>query len=140
MLWWSLLAILRTGLIYTWLFFKPILGWFLIIVGLIGMPMPIVNGLIFLVIGLALVGHRNRTIRWARVQIKLFLAYWATREHPLLRTSGRLARRSAQQISRQHRRLRWWMMARREQRLLKKQAVAAAKHTPSAECSAPSAD
>lgn len=116
MLWLTLAAALRAGLLAGWLFFKPILGWFFIGIGLIGMPMPIVNGLIFLVIGITLVGHRNRQIRWSRVQIKLLLASWADRRHPLLRSTGRLAWRSAQEISRQHRRLRWWQMERQAAR------------------------
>lgn len=116
MFWLTLAAVLRTGLLASWLFFKPVLGWFFIVIGLIGMPMPIVNGLIFLVIGITLVGHRNRQIRWSRVQIKLLLEYWANRKQPPLRWTGRLARRSAQEISRQHRRLRWWQMERQAAR------------------------
>lgn len=123
MLWITLATALRAGLLAGWLLIKPALGWFFIVVGLIGMPMPIVNGLIFLVIGIALVGHRNRQIRWARVQIKLLLEYWAEREQRLLRWSGRLARRSAQEISRQHRRLRWWQMDRQAARRAQQAAV-----------------
>jgi hypothetical protein len=116
MLWLTLAAVLRAGLLASWLFLKPVLGWFFIVIGLIGMPMPIVNGLIFLVIGITLVGHRNRQIRWSRVQIKLLLKYWANRKQPLLRWTGQLSRRSAQEISRQHRRLRWWQMERQAAR------------------------
>ncbi len=116
MFWLTLAAVLRAGLLAGWLFLKPAVGWFFIVVGLIGMPMPIVNGLIFLVIGITLVGHRNRQIRWSRVQIKLLLEFWANRKQPLLRWTGRLARRSAQEISRQHRRLRWWQIERQAAR------------------------
>lgn len=110
------LTVLRTALLALWFVLKPVLGWLLIVVGLIGMPMPIMNGVIFLVIGLALVGHRNRLIRWSRVQIKLLLAWWAALDTPLVGPLGRLARRSAQTISRQHRRMRWWFMERRARR------------------------
>lgn len=111
-----LLAVLRTLLIGLWAAMKPVLGWLLIVIGLIGMPMPIMNGVIFLVLGLALVGQRNRLIRWSRVQIKLLLQWWAALDTPLVGPLGRLARRSAQTISRQHRRMRWWFMERRARR------------------------
>lgn len=111
-----LLTVLRTVLIAFWAVLKPVLGWILIVVGLIGMPMPIMNGVIFLVIGLALVGQRNKLIRWSRVQIKLLLQWWAALDTPLIAPLGRLAKRSAQTISRQHRRMRWWFMERRARR------------------------
>ncbi len=111
-----LLAVLRTLIFGLWAVLKPVLGWLLIVVGLIGMPMPIMNGVIFLVLGLALVGQRNRVIRWSRVQIKLLLQWWAALDTPLVGPLGRLARRSAQAISRQHRRMRWWFMERRARR------------------------
>lgn len=108
-----MISMLRAALLAAWLVLKPVLGWFFIVIGLIGMPMPIVNGLIFLLIGLALVGPRNRVIRWSRVHLKLFLKEWSAHPAPLVGGVGRLARRSAQQISRQHRRLRWWWLERR---------------------------
>ncbi len=111
-----MMTLLRAALLATWLVLKPVLGWFFIVIGLIGMPMPIVNGLIFLLIGLALVGPRNRLIRWSRVHLKLFLKEWAAHPFPLIGGAGRLARRSAQQISRQHRRLRWWWLERKARR------------------------
>lgn len=113
-MWWVLLgAAIRSALIWLWLICKPVLGWLFIVIGLIGMPMPIVNGLIFLVIGVALVGPRNRVIRWSRVHIKLLLYRWASMRRPLIGPAGRLALASAREISRQHRRLRWWWIDRR---------------------------
>lgn len=118
-MWFTLLlTLLRAVALGTWFVLKPVLGWTLIVIGLIGMPMPIVNGLIFLVIGLALVGPRNRVVRWSRVHIKLLLNRWAALPTPIIGALGRLARRSAQEISRQHRRLRWWLMERRAARRL----------------------
>jgi hypothetical protein len=108
-MWWTLLfAALRAVLIWLWMVAKPILGWLFIVVGLIGMPMPIVNGLIFLVIGIALVGPRNWLIRWSRVHIKLLLYRWAALTTPVVGDAGRLALEAARKISRQSRRLRWW--------------------------------
>lgn len=121
------LTALRALAFGAWFVLKPTLGWLLIVVGLIGMPMPIMNGLIFLVIGLALVGHRNRLIRWSRVKIKLLLRWWSALETPVVGWLGRLADRSARQISRQHRRMRWWAMERKARRL-----AARAEAAPSA--------
>lgn len=108
--------LLRAVGLALWLVLKPVLGWLLIVIGLIGMPMPIMNGVIFLVIGIALVGHRNWLIRWSRVQIKLLLAWWAGLGTPVVGALGRIAQRSAQAISRQNRRMRWWMLERSARR------------------------
>lgn len=114
---WTLLVLaLRTVIFSLWLLLKPVLGWLLIVIGLIGMPMPIMNGVIFLLLGIALVGNRNWLIRWSRVQIKLLLAYWAALPTPVVGFVGRLAQRSAQQISKQYRRMRWWQIERRARR------------------------
>jgi hypothetical protein len=113
MLFSLLLTAMRIAVLGLWAVLKPVLGWLLIVIGLIGMPMPIMNGVIFLVLGLALVGQRNKLIRWSRVQIKLLLQWWAALDTPLVGPLGRLAQRSAQTISRQHRRMRWWFMERR---------------------------
>lgn len=109
---------LRALLAGLWFILKPVLGWFFIVIGLIGMPMPIVNGLIFLMLGLLLVGPRNRIVRWWRVRIKLVLRWWAALPHPLLGWAGRLADRSARQVSRSTRRLHWWWAERRAARRL----------------------
>lgn len=112
----TLAALLKTLLLNSWLVLKPMLGWFFIVIGLIGMPMPIVNGIIFVMIGVALVGHRNRTIRWSRVHIKLLINWWAGLPTPVIGFLGRLARRTTQEMSRQHRRLHWWWQDRQKAR------------------------
>jgi hypothetical protein len=112
-----LLTLLRSVWSWLWLVCRPIFGWLFIIIGLIGMPMPVVNGLIFLAIGIALVGPRNRLIRWSRVHLKLLLYRWAALPTPLVGPLGRLALASARQVSRRHRRLRWWWLARGSRRI-----------------------
>jgi hypothetical protein len=104
------LVVIRTLILGLWFILRPILGWAFILIGLIGMPLPIVNGLIFLVIGLALVGPRNKLIRWSRIHLKLLLNRWAALSTPGIGALGRLAQRSARQVSRQHRRMRWWWL------------------------------
>jgi hypothetical protein len=107
------LATARAIILGIWFVLRPLLGWTFIVLGVIGMPLPIVNGLIFLVLGLALIGPRNKLIRWSRVHIKLLLSRWAALSTPVVGPLGRFAQRSAQQVSRQHRRVRWWWMERR---------------------------
>ncbi len=116
MLLWTLLAALKAASFYLWLLLRPVLGWFFIIVGLIGMPMPIMNGVIFLMIGVALVGHRNWLIRWSRVKVKLLVYWWAALRTPIVGFLGRWALRTVREISRQHRRLRWWWLERQKAR------------------------
>lgn len=103
-----LITVTRTLLWGAWFILRPILGWFFILFGIIGMPLPLINGTIFLLIGLVLVGQRNKVVRWTRVHIKLMLVRWAALPTPLIGTLGRLALRTSQQMSRQHRRMRWW--------------------------------
>lgn len=103
-----IIALLLTVARYAWMFLRPVLGWFLILVGLVGMPLPIIHGTIFLIMGISLVGRRHIVIRWCRVQSKLFLRRWAALHHPVIGTTGRLALRAQKDFSRKTRRLMWW--------------------------------
>jgi hypothetical protein len=96
-----------------WPVLRQVLGWIFILLGLLGLALPILQGVIFLVIGIALVGRRNRLIRWASVSFKLFLRRWAALPTPLIGPLGRMALRGQQEISRQRRRLHWWRVERR---------------------------
>ena len=99
-----------------WPVLRQVLGWIFILLGLIGLVLPILQGAIFLVIGIALVGRRNRLIRWASVSFKLFLRRWAALPTPLIGPLGRMALRGQQELSRQRRRLHWWYVERRAKR------------------------
>jgi hypothetical protein len=99
-----------------WPVFRQTLGWLFILLGLIGLVLPVLQGVIFLVIGIALVGRRNPIIRRASVLFKLFVRRWAAVEAPLIGPLGRLALRGQQEISRQRRRLHWWHVERRRLR------------------------
>lgn len=100
---------------YIWLFARPTLGWFFIGLGLLGLLLPMLQGILLLVIGTILVGRRNWLIRWSRVHLKLLLRRWATVRTPIIGHTGRWTLRAQQQVSRQQRRLHWrleaWMKA-----------------------------
>jgi hypothetical protein len=99
-----------------WPVLRQLLGWLCILLGLIGLVLPILQGVIFLVIGIALVGRRHRLIRWVSVSCKLFLRRWAALQTPLVGPLGGMALRGQQELSRQRRRLHWWYVERRLKR------------------------
>ncbi|HEX5688894.1 MAG TPA: hypothetical protein VFX76_02780 [Roseiflexaceae bacterium] len=99
-----------------WPVFRQTLGWLFILLGLIGLVLPLLQGVVFLVIGIALVGRRHPLIRRTGVLFKLFLRRWAALETPLIGRLGRLALRGQQEISRQRRRMHWWYVERRRAR------------------------
>ena len=97
-----------------WPVFRQVLGWLLILLGLIGLVLPILQGVIFLVIGIALVGRRHPVIRYVSVYFKLFLRRWAAIETPVIGPLGRMALRGQQEVSRQRRRLHFWWIERQQ--------------------------
>ena len=99
-----------------WPIVRQVLGWLFILLGLAGLVLPILQGVLFLVIGIALVGRRHPVIRWVSVYLKLFLRRWAALDTPLIGPLGRIARRGQQEVSRQRRRLHWWHVERRRLR------------------------
>ena len=50
-----------------------LLGWIVLAVGVAGLFLPLLPGLLFLPIGVALVGRRSRPIRFVRTRMKLLL-------------------------------------------------------------------
>ncbi len=99
-----------------WPVTRQVIGWIFIILGLVGLVLPLLQGVLFLVIGIALVGRRNWLIRWTSVRCKLFLRRWAALPTPVVGPVGRLALRGQQRVSRQRRRLHWWYAERRRLR------------------------
>jgi hypothetical protein len=88
-----------------WPVMRQVLGWIFILLGLLGLVLPVLQGLLFLVIGLALVGRRNWLIRRARVLIKRSLRRWAALRTPLIGPAGRMALRAQWKFSREARHL-----------------------------------
>lgn len=98
---------LRRFLVRVWRVFWPVmrqvLGWFFIVLGLLGIVLPILQGVLFLVIGIALVGRRNIVIRRSSVFIKRLLRRWAAHPHRLFGSLGRAALRAQREFSRHSR-------------------------------------
>jgi hypothetical protein len=88
-----------------WPIIRQVLGWMFILLGLLGLVLPVLQGLLFLVIGIALVGRRNWLIRRSRLVFKRFLRRWAAVRTPLIGPAGRAALRAQWQFSRQGRHL-----------------------------------
>lgn len=94
-------------------YMRPAIGWLLVVVGLSGLILPIIPGIPLMVVGTAMVGRRDRSLRWFAVHWKLMLKRWSLQPHPLLKRTGRWAWVAQMQLSRQMRRLAWWQMERR---------------------------
>lgn len=101
-----------------WPVARQTLGWLCIAVGLLGLVLPLLQGVLFLVIGVALVGRRNWLIRRSTLAIKRGLRRWARVRTPVLGLAGRLALRAQHQCSRQSRRLHRRLAERRRWRAL----------------------
>lgn len=100
-----------------WPVLRQVLGWFFIALGIVGIVLPVLQGVLFIMIGIALVGRRNWLIRWCAVHIKLLLRRWAAHPHPVVGWLGRWSLRSQQRLSRQRRRVAWrWMERSSEER------------------------
>jgi hypothetical protein len=104
------------SLAITWWLLRQVLGWFFILLGLIGLVLPVLQGVLFLVIGVALVGRRNWLIRRSRIVFKRFLRRWAAVQMPLVSATGRIALRAQWKCSREsrhlHRRFSEWRQRR----------------------------
>lgn len=99
---------MRGAFVASWRIVRPALGWSSIALGILGCILPVLPGLPFLILGMALVGRRNWLIRWTSVQYKLLVRRWAALPHPWLSRMGRWALLAQQETSRQRRRLAWW--------------------------------
>ena len=89
-----------------WGLLRQVLGWVFILLGLLGLVLPVLQGVLFLVIGIALVGRRNWLIRRSTLVFKRFLRRWAAvRAQPLVGAAGRIALRAQWKCSRESRRL-----------------------------------
>lgn len=88
-----------------WVYLRPCIGWGFILLGIAGFLLPVLQGVLFMAIGIALLGRRNRVLRWFRVRWKLVLRRWSVVRTPIIGAAGRLVRRAHYQVSRQQHRL-----------------------------------
>ena len=106
----------RRGLSIAWGLLRQVLGWVFILLGLLGLVLPVLQGVLFLVIGVALVGRRNWLIRRSTLVFKRFLRRWAAVRSPLVSGAGRIALRAQWKYSREsrhlHRRYAQWRQRR----------------------------
>jgi hypothetical protein len=106
----------RRSLLIAWWLLRQVFGWFFIVLGLIGLVLPVLQGVLFLVIGIALVGRRNWLIRRSTLVFKRFLRRWAAAQTPLVGDAGRIALRAQWKFSREsrhlHRRFAEWRQRR----------------------------
>src|SRR3954469_16924978 len=88
-----------------WPLLRQVLGWLFILLGLLGLVLPVLRGVLFLVIGVALVGRRNWLIRRSTLIFKRFLRRWAAVQNPIIGGAGRIALRTQWKCSRESRHL-----------------------------------
>ena len=100
---------LRTAWHYVGLWLRLILGWFFIGLGVLGVILPILPGMPWLIIGTWLIGRRSRLFRKTGVAGKRFLRRWAAHQRPVIGGLGRWALRTQREASRQRRRVSWWL-------------------------------
>ena len=103
---------LRTTWHYVGLWLRLILGWFFIGLGVLGVILPILPGMPWLIIGTWLIGRRSRLFRKTGVAGKRFLRRWAAHQRPVIGGLGRWALRTQREASRQRRRVSWWLAER----------------------------
>jgi hypothetical protein len=97
-------SVVRATWLRAWRLLRPGLGWLCLAVGMLGMILPVLPGIPILLLGVALVGRRNRLLRWAGIQEKRLLRHWSRHPAPLMRGTGRWLLRQRRQIANQLRR------------------------------------
>lgn len=91
-----------------WRVVRPVLGWGFIILGIVGLVLPVLQGMIFLAIGFGLVGRRNPLLRWLRVHFKLMLKRMAALPYAPAAWVGRTLLNAQRHSSRRLRHLSRW--------------------------------
>jgi hypothetical protein len=95
---------------------RLLVGGGLIVIGILGVILPILPGMPFLIMGTLIIGRRSRVFRRGSVVGKRFLQRWATHDRPSVARLGRWSLRAQRDSSRRLRHLLWWWQGR--QRLL----------------------
>ena len=72
---------------------RRILGWSSIGLGLLGIVLPVLPGLIFIALGIVLLGPHDPALRRSAIAIRLILRRWSQAEQRHMRQIGRFVRR-----------------------------------------------
>jgi hypothetical protein len=91
---------------------RLLLGGGLIVVGILGVILPILPGMPFLILGTLVIGRRSRLLRQASVGGKQALRRWAAHERPLVSRLGRWGLAAQRDSSRRLRHIFWWVQTR----------------------------
>ncbi len=87
--------------------FRVVIGWMLFVLGIFLFWLPLPLGIPFMLLGAALIGRRDRTMRRIGVMVKLFLRRWARLPLPVIGPTGRRLLSMQRDVSRELRRWRW---------------------------------
>jgi hypothetical protein len=71
---------------------RRVLGWSAIVVGLLGVMLPVLPGVVFFALGALLIGPHDPTLRRIAVGIRLFLRRWSCAKQRHMRRLGRYVR------------------------------------------------
>ena len=72
-----------------WPVLRPVIGWLCLALGVLGIILPILQGIVFLMIGAALIGPRHPVIRKTRIGYKRLLRRMVRSPRPVVRWLGR---------------------------------------------------
>ncbi len=90
-----------------------IVGGALITLGILGVILPILPGMPFLILGTLVIGRHSRLLRQMSVGGKRLLRSWAHHPRPHIAKLGRWSRVTQRDSSRRVRHIVWWLRARR---------------------------
>jgi hypothetical protein len=90
-------------------YLRLIIGCIFIVIGILGVILPVLPGTIWLIIASLIIGKRSRILRRASVAGKRWLRRWAALEQPIIRGLGRWSLGMQQDTSRSLRRINRWM-------------------------------
>jgi hypothetical protein len=71
---------------------RRVLGWSAIVVGLLGVVLPVLPGVVFFALGAVLLGPHDPTLRRIAVGIRLFLRRWSCAKQRHVRRIGQYVR------------------------------------------------
>lgn len=91
---------------------RLLIGGALILLGILGVVLPILPGMPFLILGTLVIGRRSRLFRQGSVAGKRALKRWAAHDRPWLARLGRWSLDAQRDSSRRLRHLLWWWQAR----------------------------